>query len=281
MPQHDMVIDNGPGLAVRTDMNGAIQALASSSAGPIEPTVTYAGQLWLDTTVTPNGQLRQRNLANNAWVDPTFALSASFTAADIGFGARVSPNRFVWNDKADLTGTDVATMDDGGSMTINGSLQTNGANLIVQGTGAIPAPAVIWKDSAGSVLSTLVANGAVLTANVASLAVGANPVFTAANSPFSSAGYVKLQNGLIMNFGVRTTDPGGNGNFTFPAAFPNACIAVALTASPGSVQAGNVLFGVHFVSMSNSAITAFQARVVTPGAVALAQINVHCLAIGY
>jgi hypothetical protein len=69
MSQHDMVLDNGPGLAVRTDMNAALQALASISAGPVEPATTYPGQLWLDTTVAPNGRVRQRNLANTAWVD--------------------------------------------------------------------------------------------------------------------------------------------------------------------------------------------------------------------
>jgi hypothetical protein len=70
MSQHDLVIDNGPGLAVRTDMNAAIQALASQNAGPVEPTTKYAGMLWLDTGVTPN-VTRQRNQANTAWITPT------------------------------------------------------------------------------------------------------------------------------------------------------------------------------------------------------------------
>lgn len=69
MAQHDMVVDNGSGLAVRTDTNAALQALASTSMGPVEPTVKYAGQLWLDTSVAPNGVLRVRNQANAAWVD--------------------------------------------------------------------------------------------------------------------------------------------------------------------------------------------------------------------
>jgi hypothetical protein len=68
MSQHDMAIDNGPGLAVRTDMNAAFQALASMNAGPIEPVVKYAGQIWLDTTVAPDGLMRQRNQANTAWI---------------------------------------------------------------------------------------------------------------------------------------------------------------------------------------------------------------------
>jgi hypothetical protein len=71
MSTHDFVLDNGPGLAVRTDMNAALQALASQNSGPTEPTTMYAGMIWLDTSVLPNGVLRQRNLSNSAWVTPT------------------------------------------------------------------------------------------------------------------------------------------------------------------------------------------------------------------
>lgn len=66
MSQHDMIIDNGPGAAVRSDINAAIAALVSNSSGPVEPTVTYAGQFWLDTGVTPN-VIRLRNAANSGW----------------------------------------------------------------------------------------------------------------------------------------------------------------------------------------------------------------------
>jgi hypothetical protein len=69
MSQHDIVIDNGPGLAVRTDINAALAALVSQSSGAVEPTAKFAGMLWLDTSVSPNGRMRQRNLANTAWVD--------------------------------------------------------------------------------------------------------------------------------------------------------------------------------------------------------------------
>jgi hypothetical protein len=37
---------------------------------------------------------------------------------DISFGYRITPDRFVWNDKADLTGTDVAIMDETGRMAL-------------------------------------------------------------------------------------------------------------------------------------------------------------------
>jgi Chaperone of endosialidase len=54
-----------------------------------------------------------------------------FTGADLGFGARVagtpagSLNRFVWNDKPDLSGSDIAVMDDTGRMALGMALPHN------------------------------------------------------------------------------------------------------------------------------------------------------------
>jgi len=132
MAQHDMVVDNGPGLAVRTDINGAIAALVSSNSGPVEPTVKVAGQMWFDTTGGGTGRLKVRNVDNTLWTDLLGAAGnfnvgltltgleaagvskayVGFVETDIGFGVRKagtpagSPTRFVWNDRADLTGTD-------------------------------------------------------------------------------------------------------------------------------------------------------------------------------
>jgi len=48
MSQHDMVISNADGATVRADVNGALQALASTSKGNARPSTVYAGQIWLD-----------------------------------------------------------------------------------------------------------------------------------------------------------------------------------------------------------------------------------------
>jgi hypothetical protein len=180
--QHDMVIDNGPGLAVRTDINAAIQALVSMNAGSVEPTTTYAGMLWLDTSVPPDGQLRQRNQTNTAWVAP--ALTSTFPAADLSFFAKTGPNRFVWNDKADGTGSDIMTLDETGSLkvlgtpvqavtaerynrVVNGAMQhsqengnTNSGALASHG-GYYPADQwpVVWSVSPGTVAAARVVSG--------------------------------------------------------------------------------------------------------------------------
>jgi hypothetical protein len=65
MAQHDYVIANGTGAAVRSDLNNALAAIVSTNAGTTEPTTTYAHMLWADTTAN---QLKLRNAANNAWI---------------------------------------------------------------------------------------------------------------------------------------------------------------------------------------------------------------------
>lgn len=65
MAQHDYVIANGTGAAVRSDLNGALGAIVSNNSGAIEPATTYAYQWWPDTTT---GLLKIRNAANSAWI---------------------------------------------------------------------------------------------------------------------------------------------------------------------------------------------------------------------
>lgn len=127
MSQHDMILDNGPGLAVRTDMNAAVQALASTNAGPTEPTTKYAGQFWLDTTTAPNGTVRMRNQANNAWiklfdvVDSVPSDRLVSTPADMAMLFRTTPgNQLVVNDRPDGTGTDIMTLTDTGDLKVKG-----------------------------------------------------------------------------------------------------------------------------------------------------------------
>ena len=65
MAQHDYVIANGTGAAVRSDLNGALGAIVSNNSGSTEPATMYAYQWWADTT---SGLLKIRNGANSAWV---------------------------------------------------------------------------------------------------------------------------------------------------------------------------------------------------------------------
>jgi len=65
MSQHDFEIANQTAANARTDINNALQALASSSSGNSAPSTTYANQLWYDSS---NNLLKIRNEANSAWI---------------------------------------------------------------------------------------------------------------------------------------------------------------------------------------------------------------------
>jgi hypothetical protein len=65
MAQHDYVIANGTGAAVRSDLNNALAAIVSQNSGATEPATTYAYQFWADTSA---GLLKIRNAANNGWI---------------------------------------------------------------------------------------------------------------------------------------------------------------------------------------------------------------------
>lgn len=64
MANHDYVIANGTGAAVRSDLNNALAAIVSNNSSSSEPSTRYAYQWWADTTTN---KLKLRNSANNAW----------------------------------------------------------------------------------------------------------------------------------------------------------------------------------------------------------------------
>jgi len=69
MSQHDFEIANQGFPATRADLNNALQALASNSAGTSEPSTTYAYQFWYDDT---NDLIKLRNSDNDAWITLAF-----------------------------------------------------------------------------------------------------------------------------------------------------------------------------------------------------------------
>ena len=65
MAEHDFIIDNGTGSAVRTDLNNLFQAIASNNSKSGALTTNYAFQWHVDTS---DGNLKIRNAANNGYV---------------------------------------------------------------------------------------------------------------------------------------------------------------------------------------------------------------------
>ena len=50
MAQHDYVIANGTGAAVRSDINNGLAAIVTNNSGASAPSTTYAYQWWADTS---------------------------------------------------------------------------------------------------------------------------------------------------------------------------------------------------------------------------------------
>lgn len=65
MSQNDYVIANQSAPNVRSDLNDALQSLASLSSGSTAPFTTYANMLWYDTF---NNILKMRTEADDAWI---------------------------------------------------------------------------------------------------------------------------------------------------------------------------------------------------------------------
>jgi hypothetical protein len=82
MSQTDLSLANQSRTAFRAELNAHLAALASQSLGPVAPTVTFGGMLWLDSGVAPP-VLRQRDAANTAW---TRVLLDYATSGDMSAG---------------------------------------------------------------------------------------------------------------------------------------------------------------------------------------------------
>jgi|TARA_Y100000289_G_scaffold15652_1_gene14816 hypothetical protein len=67
MAQHDYVIANASGAAVRSDINAALLAISSNNSGSAAPSgdQVYAYEWWVDTS---NDLLKIRNSSNTAWI---------------------------------------------------------------------------------------------------------------------------------------------------------------------------------------------------------------------
>lgn len=219
MAQHDQVIDNASGLAVRTDINAALAALFSSNSGTVEPTVKAAGQLWFDTTTAP-GTIKIRNSANNAWIT-----LGALSSVGMSSGLRASPDRWVVNDAPDLTGNDLFwVLDTSGNVVMRERLsiiETDGSvrAVFLAGIGADPgslycvvynaAGAEVnrwWLTTSGLFLSqgSLRFNPAsgVLRGNIAAELVGAAgrlDLQTYSNAPALDGSAVLSASGLALN----------------------------------------------------------------------------------
>jgi hypothetical protein len=115
MAQHDYVIANGTGAAVRSDLNNALAAIVSQNSGATAPSTTYAYQWWADTTT---GLLKLRNAANNAWIT-LFQLDGEWSTIALENGSAAAPSIYFKDSGTDTgiysPGTDQVAISTGGT----------------------------------------------------------------------------------------------------------------------------------------------------------------------
>jgi hypothetical protein len=130
MSQHDYVIANGTGAAVRSDLNNALAAIVSQNSGATAPSTTYAYQWWADTTT---GLLKLRNAANNAWIT-LFQLDGEWSTLAIENGSASAPSIYFKDSGTDTgiysPGTDQVAISTGGT----GRLFVNASGNVGLGT---------------------------------------------------------------------------------------------------------------------------------------------------
>jgi hypothetical protein len=202
-----MTVDNGSGLGVRTDINSALQALASLSSGASAPSPSFPCQLWADTGTS---RLKRRNAANSAWVDEG-PLDAALrdAASQGGFVADTgAANAYVCNFVPALTArsestplrfkvananSTASTINDGvGTVALVGSTHAAliGGELVVNGIAWIQ-----WNASAGAyvlLFCTGAAGPAVNQVQTAFTTAGTAPAFTLTPAP-ALGGYAANQ----------------------------------------------------------------------------------------
>ena len=168
MSQHDFTIDNQTFPATRSDINSALQALASLSSGASSPSTTFAYQLWVDTTADPN-ILNIRNSANNAWIKigevnqgsaafilTAYAILQAGSAAAPSFSFDVDRDTGMYRAAANIigfatNGTERFRVGDSGQLGIGGATYGTSGQVLTSG-GASAAPSWATPASSGQLI---------------------------------------------------------------------------------------------------------------------------------
>ena len=182
MAQHDYVIANGTGAAVRSDLNNALAAIVSQNSGATEPATMYAYQFWADTTT---GLLKLRNAANNAWIT-LFQLDGEWSTLAVENGTAAAPSIYFKDSGTDTgfysSGTDALDFTTAGTRRLgissSGDIIVYGGNTTLNDQGdlrfadsdssnwvAFQGPATVSSNVTWTLPSTDGTSGQVLSTN--------------------------------------------------------------------------------------------------------------------
>lgn len=164
MSQHDFNIANQSAPSFRTDLNNALQALATLSSGATAPSTTFANMLWYDTA---NNILKMRSEADDAWIS-------------IGYLDQTANAFRILDDTqvANTSGTQTGLLGDQATATWEAGTGT---------TESLVSPAKV-KAAIDALATTTIADGSITEAKLASSAVSRVKLKTATNSGSYSTG---------------------------------------------------------------------------------------------
>ena len=161
MAQHDYVIANGTGAAVRSDLNAGFAAIVSQNSGATAPSTTYAYQSWADTSA---GVMKMRNGANNAWIT-LYQLDGEWNTIAFENGTAAAPSIYFKDSGTDTgiysPGTDQVAISTGGTSRLAVSTTAVSSTLAVDHPlGAVGTPSItftgdlntgIWSPTADTI----------------------------------------------------------------------------------------------------------------------------------
>ena len=176
MATHDYNLANQSGSSFRADLNNALAAIVSQNSSASEPGTTFAYQYWIDSDASPRALLKQRNSANNAWIDireingPTYVQPGTSATPGLAFDSDKDTGLQLAdiNKLALVTGgTNRLVIDSTGKVGINqdtpteslhvvGNIKTTGnldiasGNIVNKASGSFPSGTVAGGDYDGS-----------------------------------------------------------------------------------------------------------------------------------
>jgi hypothetical protein len=204
--QHDYVIANGTGAAVRSDLNNALAAIVSQNSGATEPTTTYAYMRWADTTA---GVMKMRNGANNAWIT-LYQLDGEWSTIAFENGSASAPSIYFKDSGTDTgiysPGTDQVAISTAGT----GRLFVDASGNVGLGTSSPGAKLQVSQNTdAGTAISVISASASTgLTTDFASLFLQNT---NTTNNNYNAIGFVNDQGGYSSAiYGIYTSHTSGS-----------------------------------------------------------------------
>lgn len=222
--QHDFDIttaDANTGATMRTQINAALQALATNSALTTEPGTKYPFMWWADTATDT---LKQRNAANTAWVSVLKLSTGVAVAADFATNATNAVNATNSTNATNATNsTNAINATGAGSIPI--ARYENGLRIVrghVDGNGDI-------RSGTGFTVSHPSAGNYTISFGTGFAAFSAAPTFVATISGIPVLGYsgaVWIASSVLSGSTVTVkifegTSNVNNFNFEFIAIGPN------------------------------------------------------------